>query len=118
MVWSISITNEGWDLIGKALEEKTCNWLIKALVADSMEKAELVAMPKNPNHSKAQRLDNLSARYRQAYFIQGCREYYGTDKDMLVDACLRLMEENDTCENGGFEYWIDKEGYFTVIIED
>lgn len=34
--------------------------------------------------------------------------------DNLVDAAIESIEKNDTCDNGGFNFWIDREGIHTV----
>jgi hypothetical protein len=36
---------------------------------------------------------------------------------VLVDRAFELIEENCTCDNGGFAYWIDREGYHKVVLE-
>jgi hypothetical protein len=38
--------------------------------------------------------------------------------DVLVDIAFKLVEENNTCDNGGYNYWIDKQGCHTVSLTD
>ena len=35
-------------------------------------------------------------------------------KDTLVRCCLDTIRENNTCDNGGFNLYIDRQGYHTV----
>ena len=39
-------------------------------------------------------------------------------RDILEDKAFSCIEENDSCDNGGFYYWIDPEGYHKVDIEE
>jgi hypothetical protein len=34
--------------------------------------------------------------------------------DILADRVFELIESNDTCDNGGFAYWIDREGFHSA----
>ena len=34
--------------------------------------------------------------------------------DVLVDRAFELVEANDTCDNGGYGYWVDREGFHKV----
>ena len=37
---------------------------------------------------------------------------------MLVDRAFELVEQTDTSDNGGWAYWIDREGYHKVHLPD
>jgi hypothetical protein len=39
------------------------------------------------------------------------------DGDTLADLCLESIEKHNTCENGGWEVWIDRKGYHTVPVD-
>lgn len=38
--------------------------------------------------------------------------------DVLVDRAFELVEQNNTCDNGGWAYWVDREGYHKVNLPD
>lgn len=40
------------------------------------------------------------------------------ERDILEDQAFDCIHKVDTCDNGGFNYWIDQEGYNKVYIED
>ena len=37
---------------------------------------------------------------------------------VLVDRAYELVEQTDTSDNGGWAYWIDREGYHKVHLPD
>jgi hypothetical protein len=37
--------------------------------------------------------------------------------DILADRAFELIEQNGTCDNGGFAYWIDREGFHKVHLD-
>ena len=97
--------------------------MIKALVADQSSKAEIMGMKADPHsgaYDKNEALIGLGERLIIAGNLRKHRAYLGADldKEQLVEQCIDIMEENNTCENGGWEYWIDKEGFYTIILGD
>ena len=34
--------------------------------------------------------------------------------DVLADRAFELIEQNNLCDNGGWAYWIDREGFHKV----
>jgi hypothetical protein len=38
--------------------------------------------------------------------------------DVLVNRAFQLAEQNITCDNGGFGYWIDREGHHKIWLPD
>jgi hypothetical protein len=38
-------------------------------------------------------------------------------QEVLADRAYEMIEQNNTCDNGGFGYWIDREGYHKVWLE-
>jgi hypothetical protein len=41
----------------------------------------------------------------------------GVGVDILIDECVKCIEENNTCSNDFYEYYIDREGYHSVNIK-
>lgn len=37
--------------------------------------------------------------------------------DVLAERAFELIEQNNTCDNGGFVYWIDREGFHKVWLD-
>lgn len=42
----------------------------------------------------------------------------GLPHDVLVGRAFELLEANNTCENGGYGYWVDREGFHVVWLAD
>ena len=102
MAWSISITADGWSEIRDQLETWERHALIAAITDD---KFEMVNDKANEHHAgraataERNRLESIP-------------------HDILVDRAYELIEANDTCDNGGWAYWIDREGYHKVYLPD
>ncbi len=108
MAWSISITPEGWQDIRRELETWDRERIIAALaddeyerVEDEMAKAEFGGF--DPDAPAINALNRRKALER-------------LDLSDLVDAAMETIEANNTCDNGGFRYWIDREGYHGVTL--
>lgn len=102
MAWEISISAEGWQDIRSKLDGWSRNQLIDAIADDKfqlvyakagLEHAELAA------NAERKRLANLPI-------------------DVLADCAFELIETNNTCDNGGWYYWVDREGYHKVSLEE
>lgn len=98
MAWEISISTEGWTEIREKLEDWTPDALIAAITDDKFE----MVMDKAGQHH-AERAA-VAERNRLADLPQ----------DILADRAFELIEQNNTCDNGGFGYWIDREGFHKV----
>ena len=98
MAWEISISTEGWTEIREKLEDWTPDALIAAITDDKFE----MVMDKAGQHH-AERAA-AAERNRLADLPQ----------DILADRAFELIEQHNTCDNGGFGYWIDREGFHKV----
>ena len=98
MAWEISISNEGWAEIREKLESWTCKELIVAITDDKFE----MVMEKAGQHH-AERA--AAAEHKRLADLP---------HDLLADRAFELIEQNSTCDNGGFGYWIDREGCHKV----
>lgn len=101
MAWSISIVAEGWAEIREKLERWSREALIDAITDD---KYEMVDEQTGQEHAECaaaaerKRLANLP-------------------HDILVDRAFELIEQNNTSDNGGWAYWIDREGFHKVCLD-
>jgi hypothetical protein len=101
MAWSISITAEGWADIREKLEGWSREALIAAITDDKFEMVYEKAAQEHAQRTfdaEQKRLENLP-------------------HDILADRAFELVEQTNTCENGGFGYWIDREGFHVVWID-
>jgi hypothetical protein len=101
MAWSISITAEGWQEIRDKLDDWSREQLIDAIADDKFEMVHDKA-----DHEHAERAANAE-RERLA----------DLPHDILADRAFELIEQNGTCDNGGFAYWIDREGFHKVHLD-
>lgn len=102
MAWGISISVRGWEDIRETLDKWGRRRLLNAICDDRFEKVLEYADLKEAERAAAaerKRLANLP-------------------HDWLVDRAFALIEQNNTCENGGYGYWIDREGYHQVWMSD
>lgn len=102
MAWSISITAEGWQEIREKLDDWSREALIDAIADD---KFEMVYEKAGLEH--AERAANAERERLQSL-----------PHDLLADRAFELVEQNNTCDNGGFAYWIDREGYHKIHLAD
>jgi hypothetical protein len=101
MAWGISITADGWAEIREKLEDWSRESLIDAIVDDKFE----VVLDKAGHHHAGRAADAERKRLE------------ALPQDTLVDRASELVESNDTCDNGGWAYWIDREGYHKVHLD-
>lgn len=105
MAWSHSHTPEAYENARRNLESWSAQRLIEAICDDHYEYLErmseyspaMIANActdlKNDLTSEWERLDN---------------------HDTLVDQCMKMVIATNTCDNGGGNFWIDREGYHKV----
>ena len=102
MAWGISISAEGWTEIREQLEQSSRDDLIAAIADD---KFEAVYASADSHHAER------AAKAERARLQ--CLPH-----DVLVERAFELIEENNTCDNGGWAYWIDRVGYHKVVLPD
>jgi hypothetical protein len=98
MAWSIRISAEGWADIRAALEQWDRDALVAAITDDRFE-----AVERKGGQGHARRAPDAERRRLEQM-----------PHDVLVDRAVELIEQNDTCDNGGWAYWIDRQGYHKV----
>jgi hypothetical protein len=102
MAWEICITAEGWTEIREALEAWDREALIAAITDDKFE-----AVYKKADQRHAERAADAERKRLERL-----------PHDVLVNRAFELIEQNNTCDNGGFAYWIDREGFHKVRLAD
>ena len=100
MAWEISISAEGWVEIREQLEQSTREELIAAIADDKFE-----AVYASADSHHAERAAKAERERLQ-----------DLPHDVLVDRAFELVEQNNTCDNGGFACWIDRCGYHKVVL--
>lgn len=98
MAWEISHSPEAWDNARANLETWDRDRLVEALTDDAFEAAE----------------SNGSDGMEAADILRELIEDHPTD--ILVDLCMEAISLHNTCDNGGFNFWIDREGFHTVPV--
>lgn len=102
MAWPISITAEGWQNIYNQLGTWKRQDLVDAICQDRFDEVLEKAGQKHADRAMdahRERLQHLP-------------------HDVLVDLAYELVEKNDTCDNGGWHFWVDREGYYRVDLPD
>ena len=98
MAWEICISAEGWTEIREKLETWDRDALIAAITDDKFE----AVYAKADDHHAKRAADAERKRLERL------------PHDVLFERAFELIEQNNTCDNGGWAYWIDREGYHTV----
>jgi hypothetical protein len=98
MAWEISHAPAAWDAARTNLEGWTRDKLVEALTDDAFEAAE-----GNGQDGK------LAADMLGDIIAEG-----DVPHDTLVDMAVHSIELHMTCDNGGFNFYVDREGYHTV----
>ena len=101
MAWSICITPEGWDAIRTTLEGMERDELLYAICEDEFERVEQNGGAPDEADFAAQQL-------------HGKLDSPNVSHDALVETAFSLIQEHNTCDNGGNGYYIDREGYHRV----
>ena len=101
MAWEISISAEGWAAIRQKLDLWSREALIDAIVDDTFE---MVYERAGQHHA-----DRAATAERH--------RLEQLPHDILADRAFELVEEHNTCDNGGWAYWIDREGYHKICLD-
>ncbi len=104
MSWEISHTREAWENVRERLSLK--KWIApmrKALVIDDVAKWKTDEDNRSPEF---QVIKVAEARYKQFSHQQ------------LVEETMARIEDHRTCSNGGFEFYLDREGWYSVSCGD
>lgn len=102
MVWEWSHTQEAYEMAQAWLYEQPREWLVEAIVAGECETYDG---------------DNIE-QYEQsriAFYTQtrGNGEYL-LYHDLLADRAWEIAESHRTCSNGGFDLYIDRQGWYRI----
>ena len=102
MAWEISISAEGWSEIREQLDNWSAESLVSAICDDKFE-----AVYDKAGQDHASRAADAERKRLERL-----------PHDWLADRAFELIEQNNTCDNGGWAYWIDREGYHKVHLPE
>jgi hypothetical protein len=102
MAWSISISAEGWAEIREQLEGWHRERLVAAITDDRFEHA----------------LERAGERHAARAAEAERRRLEAVPHDALVDRAYDLVAQTNTCDSGGWSYWVDREGYHKVHLSE
>lgn len=101
MAWEICISTDGWTELREKLDSWSRNELIVAITDDTFEMVLEKAGQFQAKRAAAAERNRLA-----------CLPH-----DVLVDRAYELIEQNNTSDNGGFGFWIDREGCHKVWLD-
>ena len=101
MAWEISITTEGWQQLRDTLDDWDRASLIAAITDDTFER---VCEESGEHHAK-RAVDSERIRLEEL------------PHDILAERAYELIETTNTCDNGGFGYWVDCEGFHKAWLD-
>jgi hypothetical protein len=102
MAWAISIAVDAWQQIRDELATWSKKRLIDAIADDKFE-----AVFEKAGHHHAESAATAERRRLKRL-----------PHDVLVDRAYELVEQTDTCDDGGWTYWVDREGFHKVHLPD
>lgn len=104
MSWEISHTADAWDNVEQRLALK--KWIVpmrRALVIDDVAKWKTDEEDRRPEF---QVIKVATAVYRD----------YAHQR--LVEETMNRIQDHRTCSNGGHEFYLDREGWYSVSCDD
>ncbi len=106
MAWSISHSPEAWDNVRENLGRWSQEKLIEAWAENAWQKTyEDPEIELEKSFAEADKVrDREKSRLRNA------------SVDVLVEMLMIVIKENDTCTNGGHEFYVDQGGTFKVPV--
>jgi hypothetical protein len=102
--WEISHTQEAWENVRERLSLK--KWIVpmrRALVIDDVAKWKT---------------DEEDQRFEQQVIEVGEAKYKNCSHQQLVEVTMLRIEDHRTCSNGGHEFYLDREGWYSVSCDD
>ena len=100
MAWEISHAPEAFDNARTNLTAWSREKLIEAISDNAFEVSEQGDSPIMPFTHAEQVKHNMESK----------------SQEELVEHCMELIRENGTCDNGGYNFYIDREGYHMVSV--
>ena len=90
MAWEISITQEGWQELYEECHEQEHEWLVQAILGDEIEARE------------QEESMELGIEALEPWLSERQAELRSLPHDILADRAIELIEQNNTCDNGGW----------------
>lgn len=117
MSWEISHSVEAWKAFLRGLEAQSKEWLAEACATCTADAAE-----KTDNEAESEAFDNdeeFESDFDWQYmYKRELADLMQFEHDTLVDLAYRWCEENHTCSNGGFDFYVDEGGYYSICLAD
>jgi hypothetical protein len=107
MSWEISMTQEGWENVRinvEYLAYRRPNTLREGIASDVSNSG-----------IEDEETGELS-NFDEKKYKKCLRALKKLSPDCLADTAMSLIEQNNTCTNGGFEVYLDDEGYTTIPV--
>ena len=118
MAWEISHTADAWGTAYENLCDKPINWLAEALATDKANQQEKLnklfwdaCWTLDIDDSNIDAIPDWQTDYQNAL-----DQFAAMNKQFLVDGCFAAIERNQTCSNGGWEFYVDEGGHFRVEV--
>jgi hypothetical protein len=99
MAWSISHTTEAWE----NARHNLFHWR-KCDLVDALYESESQIIEQYPDRTKLKKPTGITILRT-------------LPKDILIDSIIEMIGIHNTCSNGGYEFYIDPEGWYSVAIE-
>ena len=118
MSWEISHTPQAWTNVRQRLSFKKWEKILpEALAIDDTAKAEEIeqAYEKAVLHAE----DTGEAAPTKPEFVAHAAAHYAKlGHQTCVDLIMERIEEHRTCDNGGFNFYLDRKGWYECSCDD
>ena len=102
MAWDLSFSAEGWADIRGKLNEWSRKALVVAIVDDKFD-----SVYEKGGMDNAERAANAERRRIRDF-----------PQDVLANVAFELIQQNNTCASSGFAFWINRDGYHNVFLNE
>ena len=120
MTWEISHAPEAWESFERGLMAQRPAWLIEAIATCKADRQEELdkAFWDACFHLDIDD-DNIDAVPAwQWSYDRAVLGLLDTATDELVDECIRWTKRNRCCDNGGFVFYVDQGGFYSIDLSD
>ena len=119
MAWEISHGPEAWGNAYMNLQNKPAEWLAEAcatVAADRQQELDNAfwdaCWRRDVDDENINNVPDWQWSYNRALDrLHDCPHH------VLVDHAMQCIEINNTCDNGGFNFYIDNGGFYTVSVD-
>lgn len=126
MTWEISHTEDAWAAFERGLYAQDEKWLAEAVATSFADRVEQKVKEIEDSlwSDDMAHLIEVSTDWQKCY--QDALEdlspkegmMFATTKDELVEMAMDECRHWNSCSNGGFAFYIDREGYYEITLAD